>query len=258
MAARQTALAPMNIMVVDDDPALRSLFSQYLSDAGHKIAEADNGAAALESIARAPVDLVLTDLRMDGVSGIDVLKGVQEKHPETGVMLITGFATLDSAMEAMRLGAIDVIQKPVNLEELGKKIDAYISKKKLGKAGKSGEAQPTPVAAVPAPAGVEVRPIELPHMQPGSPDGPADSIDRILDIPVTATVMIGKASMQISDLLKLGPGTVIELQKAVGEPMELLINEKLIAYGEVVVVNDTFGLRVTGIVDPKQRIQSLR
>jgi len=256
LSAPQVAAEPLNILVVDDDPALRNLFTQYLSDAGHMVTEAQDGKAALETMALSPADLVLTDLRMEGASGIDVLKSVQEKFPNTGVMLITGFATLDSAMEAMRLGAIDVIQKPVNLEELGKKIQAFIAKRRKSsgrnkaqdETGGSGNANPN----------VEVRPIELPHMQPHNPGNAPDSIDRIMDITVTATVQIGKASMQISDLLKLGPGTVIELQKMIGQPMELLVNDKLIAYGDIVVVNDTFGLRVTGIVDPKQRIQSLR
>ncbi len=112
----------------------------------------------------------------------------------------------------------------------------------------------TPPSTNPA---VEVRPVELAQMALAESKDPVENIDKILDIPVLATVHLGQTHLQISDLLKLGTGSVVELDKRAGEPVELYINEKLIAYGEVVVVNETFGLRVTSIVDPKQRIQSL-
>ena len=83
------------------------------------------------------------------------------------------------------------------------------------------------------------------------------NLDLILDIPLTVTVELGRSKMLINDLLQLGQGAVIELTKLVGEPLEVLVNDKLVARGEVVVVNDKFGVRLTDIVSPMERVQSL-
>ena len=83
------------------------------------------------------------------------------------------------------------------------------------------------------------------------------SLDLILDIPLTVTCELGRSKMLINDLLQLGQGSVIELTKLVGEPLEVLVNEKLVARGEVVVVNEKFGVRLTDIVTPMERVQSL-
>ena len=83
------------------------------------------------------------------------------------------------------------------------------------------------------------------------------SIDLILDIPLTVAVELGRSKMLINDLLQLGQGSVIELTKLVGEPLEVLVNQKLVARGEVVVVNEKFGVRLTDIVSPMERVQSM-
>ena len=83
------------------------------------------------------------------------------------------------------------------------------------------------------------------------------SLDLILDIPLTVAVELGRSKMLINDLLQLGQGSVIELTKLVGEPLEVFINQKLVARGEVVVVNEKFGVRLTDIVSPMERVQSL-
>lgn len=84
-----------------------------------------------------------------------------------------------------------------------------------------------------------------------------NNLDLILDIPLTVTVELGRSKMLINDLLQLGQGSVIELTKLVGEPLEVLVNNKLVARGEVVVVNDKFGVRLTEIASPMERVQSL-
>ena len=89
------------------------------------------------------------------------------------------------------------------------------------------------------------------------PVGEAKSLDLILDIPLTVSVELGRSKMLINDLLQLGQGSVIELTKLVGEPLEVLVNQKLVARGEVVVVNEKFGVRLTDIVSPMERVQSL-
>jgi flagellar motor switch protein FliN/FliY len=88
----------------------------------------------------------------------------------------------------------------------------------------------------------------------GTPGG-TKNWDLILDIPLTVTVELGRSKMLINDLLKLGQGSVIELTKLVGEPLEVLVNQKLVARGEVVVVNKKFGVRLTGIVSAMERVQ---
>ena len=83
------------------------------------------------------------------------------------------------------------------------------------------------------------------------------NLDLILDIPLNVTVELGRTKMLINDLLQLGQGSVIELTKLVGEPLEVMVNNKLVARGEVVVVNEKFGVRLTDIVSPLERVQSL-
>ncbi len=83
------------------------------------------------------------------------------------------------------------------------------------------------------------------------------NLDFILDIPLKVTVELGRTSVVVKDLLQLGQGSVLELNKLAGEPLEILVNGKLIAKGEVVVVNEKFGIRLTDIISPIERIETL-
>ena len=83
------------------------------------------------------------------------------------------------------------------------------------------------------------------------------NIDFILDIPMLVTVQVGSTKMVIRELLQLGQGSVIELEKLAGEPMEVLVNNKLVARGEVVVVNEKFGVRLTDVISAAERVQQL-
>lgn len=91
-----------------------------------------------------------------------------------------------------------------------------------------------------------------------SDDGEIHSLDFILDIPLRVSVEVGRTRILIRDLLQLGQGSVVELTKFAGEPLEMLVNDKLIARGEVVVVNEKFGLRLTDIISPEERIEQLK
>ena len=82
-------------------------------------------------------------------------------------------------------------------------------------------------------------------------------LDFILDIPLELSVELGKTKMLVNDLLQLGQGSIVELNKLAGEPLEVFINKKLVARGEVVVVNEKFGVRLTDIVSPLERVRSL-
>jgi flagellar motor switch protein FliN/FliY len=88
--------------------------------------------------------------------------------------------------------------------------------------------------------------------------GGGRDIDFLLDVPLDVTVELGRTRMLIKDLLQLGQGSVVELEKLAGEPMEILVNNKLVARGEVVVVNEKFGVRLTDIISPVERIRQLR
>ena len=89
-------------------------------------------------------------------------------------------------------------------------------------------------------------------------DGEALDLNFLLDIPLDVTVELGKTKMIINDLLQLGQGSVLELPKLVGEPLEVLVNNKLVARGEPVMVNEKFGIRLTDIISPFERIEHLK
>ena len=84
------------------------------------------------------------------------------------------------------------------------------------------------------------------------------NLQLILDIPLKVTVELGRTKMVVSELLNLGQGSVIELNKLAGEPMEVLVNDKLVARGEAVVVNEKFGVRLTDIISPRERVEQLK
>lgn len=97
---------------------------------------------------------------------------------------------------------------------------------------------------------------------PGQPSGAADSgksrgLELILDVEVPVSAELGRTQMPIGQILELGPGSIVELDKMASDPVDLFVNNKLIARGEVVVVDENFGIRITSVVDPRQRVKSL-
>ena len=92
--------------------------------------------------------------------------------------------------------------------------------------------------------------------EPVSLDGP--NLDVILDIPVSISMEVGSTDLNIRNLLQLNQGSVIELDRLAGEPLDVLVNGTLIAHGEVVVVNEKFGIRLTDVISPSERIKKLR
>ncbi|RRJ85480.1 flagellar motor switch protein FliN [Aestuariirhabdus litorea] len=113
-------------------------------------------------------------------------------------------------------------------------------------------------AEKPAPAVMEQlsEPSDAPRAFAGSEDGP--NLDVILDIPVTISMEVGGTDITIRNLLQLNQGSVIELDRLAGEPLDVLVNGTLIAHGEVVVVNEKFGIRLTDVVSPSERIKKLK
>ena len=100
-------------------------------------------------------------------------------------------------------------------------------------------------------------PASFPSLDGGGAVPAPKNLDFILDIPMQVTVQVGSTKMVIRELLQLGQGSVIELDKLAGEPMEVLVNNKLVARGEVVVVNEKFGIRLTDVISAAERVQQL-
>ena len=117
----------------------------------------------------------------------------------------------------------------------------------------TADAQPSQDAGEPT-----IKNVEFPDIGASAPGEARNKIDMILDISVPVTVQLGETRMLIEDVLALGPGSVVELAKLAGEPVDVLVHNKTVAQGEVVVVDENFGVRITDILDPEQRVRSLR
>jgi flagellar motor switch protein FliN len=101
------------------------------------------------------------------------------------------------------------------------------------------------------------QPATFPPLETKTNETSMKNLDFILDIPMQVSVQLGSTKMLIRDLLQLGQGSVVELEKLAGEPLEVLVNHRLVARGEVVVVNEKFGIRLTDVVSAVERIQHL-
>ena len=124
-------------------------------------------------------------------------------------------------------------------------------------------AQPAAYAAVqptrPAAPNVPVQPVQFAPLQPAAVQGvPEGNFGLIMDVPMQVTVELGRTKKLIRDILDLAPGSVVELDKLAGEPVDIFVNTKLIARGEVVVIDENFGVRVTEIVSPVDRLRTLQ
>ena len=107
--------------------------------------------------------------------------------------------------------------------------------------------------------GEEFQQVEAKQLNQSASTGSGDvKLDVILDIPVTIAMEIGRAQLSIRNLLQLNQGSIVELDRLAGEPMDVLVNGTLVAHGEVVVVNEKFGIRLTDVISPADRIKNLR
>jgi two-component system, response regulator, stage 0 sporulation protein F len=106
------------ILIVDDEEGLREGLSRLLENEGYTVLSAENGEQALEILQNAHIDLVLTDMRMPGMDGIELLKKIHERHGEIGVIILTGYGQIETYIEAMNFGAIEYVSKPFKVNEL--------------------------------------------------------------------------------------------------------------------------------------------
>src|SRR6266700_2191796 len=122
------------LLIVEDD----SLFGQALKiaaeRAGYRLRLAASGAEALEAVAEESFDLVVQDVKLPDANGLDLLQHIISRHPHCGVIVMTGYGTIECAVRAMKLGAFDFLSKPFSMEVLFLKIEAFLELKTMGKA----------------------------------------------------------------------------------------------------------------------------
>ncbi|MEE4134703.1 MAG: response regulator [Desulforhopalus sp.] len=119
-----------NVLVVDDEDDFREVTTKRLTKRGLKVWDAESGAKALEILQESRIDVVLLDVKMPGMDGIETLRHIRNLKPLVEVVLLTGHASVDSGIEGMKLGAFDYLMKPIELEPLLEKLaDAYEKKR---------------------------------------------------------------------------------------------------------------------------------
>lgn len=128
----------------------------------------------------------------------------------------------------------------------------------MGGMGMQAHFTPQPQMTAPQMGAVGVSPVKFPPLGEGVPTNLGPNINLLLDVRLTLTVELGRTTMLVKDILGLGEGSIIELDKLAGEPVDLLVNGKLIARGEVVVIDENFGVRVTDIVSPAERVERVQ
>jgi DNA-binding response OmpR family regulator len=110
------------VLVVDDEPTILDLLYEYLSETGYECVKATTGEEALKSLSQDRYDVMLLDLKLPGITGIDVIKKVKSIYPGTAVIVVTGTGDIQTVVEAIKVGAVDCIIKPFKIEEVNKNI----------------------------------------------------------------------------------------------------------------------------------------
>lgn len=126
-----------NVMIVDDEEDIVQLMSETLDLWGYNAITAHDGEEALSKFQEAPVDLVITDLKLPKMDGVKLLDKIKDIDDQTEVIMFTGYPEVDSAIDAMKNGAFDYLTKPVDLSELKLKIERGLEKKNMGKSLRS-------------------------------------------------------------------------------------------------------------------------
>lgn len=116
----------VTVLIVDDEDATRSLCREVVAESGLRTKTAATTEQALEILEHSPIEIVITDLRVPQIGGIELLKRVKETYPQTAVMVLTQYGTIESAVEATRMGAADYVAKPFHIPELRSKLDRMV------------------------------------------------------------------------------------------------------------------------------------
>ena len=224
----------------------------------------DIGATLLFTDALAGADMTLEEARLQGGAGALALLGGQPVlHLELSLGLSSGAGvritvTLPAMLAAAIAGAPATTVKeptartedPAGSDHEAENFDAEDFD--------AVEDAPARISQFRGPAhDAEVHPVRFPPLDAGPPAGAPQSLDLIMDVMLRVTVELGRSRMTVEDVLNLGTGAVVELDKLAGEPVDILANDRPIARGEVVVVDENFGVRVTEILSPRSRVQAL-
>jgi DNA-binding NtrC family response regulator len=128
---------PGLILVVDDEKTQRETLAGVVASWGHEVLTAADGEAALALVQDHPIDMILTDLRMPGLSGVDLLRGCRQERPDIAVIVMTAYGTVEDAVEAMKTGAVDFIAKPIDLDQLEAVVGRALAMKNLVRENRS-------------------------------------------------------------------------------------------------------------------------
>ena len=130
-AADETRLTGAQVLVVDDEEVIRMLLTDVLTDDGHEVESVTCGEDAAVHLADHHCDIVITDLMMPGMNGVKVVEAVKETSSDIEVLVMTGYASVDTAVECMKLGAADYLHKPLNIDEIRITVTRLLEKKRL-------------------------------------------------------------------------------------------------------------------------------
>ncbi|MFN7917439.1 MAG: sigma-54 dependent transcriptional regulator [Vicinamibacterales bacterium] len=123
--------SPKHLLLVEDEPALRTVVAEQLADRGYVVDQADSGEAAVARLADFAYDAIVTDLRMPGISGSEVIDAAVQRYPDIVVIVVTGYGTVKDAVEAIKRGAADFVSKPFQIDELTHALDAALEQRRL-------------------------------------------------------------------------------------------------------------------------------
>ena len=126
-------MSSARIIVIDDEKSIRSALQMFLTDQGYDIILSDGSGDLVGLVSEKEPDVILLDMKMPEIDGMNLLKTLKDHDPELIIMMITGYADIDSAVQAMRLGAFDYVKKPFNLEELSLNIKKALETRSLKK-----------------------------------------------------------------------------------------------------------------------------
>src|SRR5271157_4190792 len=126
LTRKDRAAPPMHLLLVDDDDHIREVCRSVAEDCGMKVADVSTAEEALEVMENSSVDILLTDLRLPGTSGLELLRRVTQIYPDIAVVMLTQYGTIDSAVEATRMGAADYVTKPFRVEEMRARLEQVV------------------------------------------------------------------------------------------------------------------------------------